>query len=124
VSCQIRGGGTVSQKQRGSLLSATIVDLSALHAAYMPFIKGGALFIETDRPFNLGDEVFLRLTLMDEDDVWPIAGRVVWLTPRGSQGNRKQGVGLQFIDSDDPARVRVDILLAGALKSDRPTHTL
>ena len=114
----------MSQNPRSGLLSATIADLTALHAAYMPFVKGGGVFIETDRPYDLGDEVFLQLTLIDDADVWPVAGRVVWVTPAGSQGSRKQGVGLQFMDPDDAARTRIDALLAGALKSDRATHTL
>ena len=43
---------------RQGILSLTIKDKSALYAAYMPFIKGGGLFIPTKKEYQLGDEVF------------------------------------------------------------------
>ena len=69
------------------ILSLTIRDKSALYSSYMPFIKNGGLFIPTTKSYKLGDEVFMLLTLMDEKDKMPIAGRIVWITPRGAQGN-------------------------------------
>ena len=54
----------------------------------------------------------------------PVAGKVTWITPKGAQGNRAAGVGVQFNDGDNTARSRIETHLAGALKSDRPTHTM
>ena len=62
---------------RQGILSLTIKDKSALYAAYMPFVKGGGLFIPTTKPYHLGDEVFLLLSLMDEAERIPVAGRIV-----------------------------------------------
>jgi len=110
---------------RQGILSLTIKDKSALYAAYMPFIKNGGLFIPTTRDYGLGDEVFMLLTLMDDKEKLPVAGRVVWLTPKGAQGNRAAGIGVQFNDQDEgAARNRIETHLAGALKSDRQTHTM
>ena len=67
------------------ILSLTIKDKSALYAAYMPFVKNGGLFIPTTKPYRLGDEVFMLLTLMDDKERMPIAGRIVWVTPRGAR---------------------------------------
>jgi type IV pilus assembly protein PilZ len=53
-----------------------------------------------------------------------VAGKVAWITPKGAQGNRAAGVGVQFNDGDNTARSRIETHLAGALKSDRPTHTM
>ena len=75
------------------ILSLTIKDKGALYAAYMPFIKNGGLFIPTPKPYRLGDEVFMLLTLMEEKDRLPVAGRVVWVTPKGAQGQRSAGIG-------------------------------
>ena len=50
---------------RQGILTLTIKDKSALYVAYMPFIKNGGLFIPTSKPYRLGDEVFILLTLMD-----------------------------------------------------------
>ena len=109
---------------RNGILSLTIKDLSVLYAAFMPFVKNGGLFIPTNKNYRLGDEVFMLLNLMDEPEKIPVAGRVVWITPKGAQGNRAAGIGVQFSDSDGTARSKIESYLAGALKSDRPTHTL
>lgn len=107
------------------ILSLNIKDKSALYAAYMPFVKNGGLFIPTNKPYRLGDEVFMLLALMDEKDKLPVAGRIVWVTPRGAQGNRTAGIGVQFSELDKGAtRNKIETHLAAALKSERQTHTL
>ncbi|HLV77152.1 MAG TPA: PilZ domain-containing protein [Marinobacter sp.] len=109
---------------RSGILTQTINDKAALYAAYMPFIKQGGLFIPTHKQYRLGDEVFLLLTLMDEPEKIPVAGKVVWITPKGAQGNRAAGIGVQFNGDDETARTKIESYLAGALSSDRPTHTM
>lgn len=110
---------------RQGILSLTIRDKSALYAAYMPFVKNGGLFIPTNKSYKLGDEVFMLLTLMDSKEKIPVAGRVVWLTPRGAQGSKTAGVGVQFSELDKGAtKNKIENQLAGALKSDRATHTM
>jgi type IV pilus assembly protein PilZ len=110
---------------RQGILSLTIRDKSSLYAAYMPFIKNGGLFIPTNKAYKIGDEVFMLLTLTDNKEKLPVAGRVVWLTPKGAQGNRTAGIGVQFSELDNGAtRNKIETQLAGALKSDRQTHTM
>ena len=58
------------------LLTLTIKDKSALYLAYMPFIKNGGLFIPTNSSYKLGDEVFMLLNVMGEEEKIPVAGRV------------------------------------------------
>ena len=53
---------------RQGILSLTIKDKAALYAAYMPFIRNGGLFIPTNKAYNLGDEVFMLLSLMEETE--------------------------------------------------------
>ena len=110
---------------RAGILALAIRDKSALYASYMPFIKNGGLFIPTAKAYNLGDEVFMLLTLMDSKEKLPVAGKVVWITPKGAQGNKTAGIGVQFSELDKGAtKNKIENQLAGALKSDRPTHTL
>jgi type IV pilus assembly protein PilZ len=67
----------------------------------------------------------MLLTLMEEKDKIPVAGKIVWITPVGAQGNRAAGIGVQFSDQDDgAARNKIEGFLAGALESERPTHTM
>lgn len=117
-----------SQKRSrpGGLLSLAIRDKNALYASFMSFVKGGGLFIPTMKPYKLGEEVFILLTLMTETEKIPIAGKVVWITPKGAQSGRVSGIGIQFGDDDNAknARNKIETYLAGALKSDRNNHTM
>jgi len=113
-------------KMRQSILSAAITDKTALYEAYMPYVKNGGLFIPTKKSYSLGNEVFVLLKLMDESEKIPFAGRVVWITPKGAQGNRLTGIGVQFYDDPNGKIVRskIETYLGGTLKSERPTHTM
>lgn len=115
-----------SAAARQGILSLTIKDKGALYAAYMPFVKNGGLFIPTNKDYKLGDEVFMLLRLMEETEKLPIVGKVIWVTPKGAQGNRVSGIGVQFANDQDGgnARKKIESTLGGALKSDRPTHTM
>lgn len=109
---------------RNGILSLTIKDKAVLYAAYMPFIENGGLFIPTSKVYKLGDEIFMLLNLMDESEKIPVAGRVAWVTPKGAQGNRAAGIGVQFTDTDNIAVTKIENYLAGSLDSDRATHTM
>ena len=111
-------------ESRPTVLSLTIKDKSALYAAYMPFLNSGGLFIPTRKSYQMGEEVFMLLTLLEENEQVPVAGKEVWITPAGAQGNRAAGVGIQFSDEDEVARTKIEAILGGVLKSSRPTHTM
>ncbi|WP_031433435.1 PilZ domain-containing protein [Methylomarinum vadi] len=110
---------------RQGILSLSIKDKNALYAAYMPFVKNGGLFIPTKRDYQMGEEVFMLLNLMEETERLPIAGKIIWKTPMGAEGYRATGIGVQFSDQDGgTARNKIETYLAGALESDRSTHTM
>jgi type IV pilus assembly protein PilZ len=120
-----RAMSAAGKNPRQGILSLTIRDKSSLYAAYMPFVKNGGLFIPTNKVYKIGDEVFMLLTLTDSKEKLPVAGRVVWITPRGAQGGKTAGIGVQFSELDNGAtRNKIETQLAGALKSDRQTHTM
>ena len=55
----------------------------------------------------------------------PVAGRVIWVTPKGAQGKRTAGIGVQFSDQDGGStQKKIENYLAGALGGDKPTHTM
>ena len=111
---------------RNAILSLTLKDKAQLYAAYMPYLKHGGIFVPTPKRYFLGDEVFLLLTLPESSDRLPTAGKVVWVTPAGAQGNRTAGVGVQFADSSEGevVRNRIETLLAGMLNADKATQTM
>ena len=106
-------------------LSLAIKEKVALYAAYMPYVKGGGLFIPTNKPFKIGEEVFMLLSLIDDPMKLKVVGHVVWVTP-AAQAGRPQGVGVQFSDRDGgiEAKNKIEGLLGSALKSSRATHTM
>lgn len=106
------------------ILSLWIRDHRVLRAAYMPFLSSGGLFVPTDKHFRLGDEVFLLLRLLDEPDRIPVAGSVVWITPKGAQGQRVAGAGVQFNGEDGLVRHKIESYLADAPTTDYRTHTM
>ena len=95
-----------------------------LYAAYMPFVHNGGLFVPTIRQFELGEKVFILLALMDEPEKIPINGTIIWVTPKGAQGNRQAGIGVQFSEADFVAATKIEEHLGAGLVSDRPTHTM
>ena len=115
------GGGA-----RQGILSLVVKDKAALYNAYMPYIKQGGIFVPTPRRYFIGDEVFLLLTLPESSERLPVAGKVVWVTPTGAQGNRTAGIGVQFADSSEGESVRskIETALAGTLNADKPTQTM
>ncbi|MCB1886955.1 MAG: PilZ domain-containing protein [Rhodocyclaceae bacterium] len=117
---------TMTKPSRPAVVSLNINSKSALYAAYMPFLKNGGMFVPTTKAYQLGDEVFMLLQLMDDPAKHPVAGQVVWITPQGAQGNRTIGIGVHFNEDDTAKVVRgsIEKILAGHLGSSRPTHTL
>jgi type IV pilus assembly protein PilZ len=111
---------------RPSVLSLPIKEKAALYAAYMPFLTNGGLFVPTTKSYKIGDEIYLILTLMDDVTKYPIAGKIVWVTPAGANNNKNQGIGVQFASDDSGLRVkqRIEELLGAAIGSSRATHTL
>lgn len=110
---------------RPGLIPLSIKEKSALMAAYMPFLENGGLFVPTTKPAQLGDELYIVLTLMDEQTKTAIPGRVAWITPAGTTG-RQQGIGIHFNKSNasELARDKIEKLLGPALQSVASTYTI
>lgn len=108
------------------MLSVAITDAAMLHAAAMPFILGGGLFLPTAERYRLGDEVFVLLRLPGDEAATPVAGKVVWVTPKGARRGCPAGIGLQLQDADGALRQRMNEgLEAGAsVFSEQETYTM
>ena len=111
---------------RPSVIQLAIKEKSALYAAYIPLFTEGGMFIPTNRDYQLGDAVYVLVSLPDELQRYPIAGKVAWVTPAKASHSRTQGVGIRF-PKDDSARalkLKIEELLGGQLASDRQTQTI
>ena len=113
-----------SHQAGNGILSLAIRDKAVLQAAHMPLIRNGGLFVPTKDAYQLGDEVFVLLTLPGDANRIPLAGKVVWITPPGCEGQRVAGIGIQFNDPDNPLKAVVKDWLGDAPHAERETHTL
>lgn len=113
-----------SPRASHGILSLTIKSKDELYRCYMPYIKNGGLFVATQRDYHLGEEVFMLLDLMDETDKIPVTGKVIWVTPRGAQGGKRAGIGIQLSADDTTVAGKIETYLAGALGTGRLTNTM
>jgi len=113
-----------TQQSGNGILSLAIRNKAVLQTAYMPFIRNGGLFVPTADAYQLGDEVFVLLTLPGESNRVPLAGKVVWITPPGVEGPRVAGIGIQFNESDNPLKAIIGAWLGDGCQPEQETHTL
>ncbi len=84
------------EKRQRTLLSLKLKDDAALHSSYMPFIRGGAIFVPTKNiGHGFGDEVIVSMHLQSTNKKLAIPGKVVWIAPESCERGT-QGLGIQF----------------------------
>ena len=111
---------------RPSVIQLSIKEKAALYAAYIPLFNDGGIFIPSSRDYRIGDDVYVLLSLPDDPQRYPVAGKVAWVTPAKAQGGRTQGVGIRF-PADDKSRqlkLKIEEILGSALASEKPTQTI
>jgi type IV pilus assembly protein PilZ len=111
---------------RPSVIQLVFREKGALYAAYMPLFSDGGLFVPTTREYKLGDDIYLLLSLPEDPQRYPVAGKVGWITPANASGGRTQGVGVRF-PADDKSRglkLKIEEVLGTSLSSAKPTQTV
>ncbi len=111
---------------RPSVIQLVFREKGALYAAYIPLFAEGGIFVPTTRDYRLGDDVYLLLSLPDDPQRYPVAGKVGWITPANASGGRTQGVGVRF-PSDEKSKVlkvRIEEMLGTMVQSAKPTQTI
>jgi len=111
---------------RPSVIQLAIKEKAALYAAYIPMFTEGGVFIPTAREYSLGDDVYVLLSLPEDTQRYPVAGKVAWVTPAKAAGGRTQGVGIMFPKDEKSRllRLKIEEILGASLGSDRPTQTI
>ena len=115
-----------SAASRPSIIQLAIKEKAALYAAYIPLFKEGGMFVPSTRDYRLGDDVYVLLTLPDDTQRYPVAGKVAWITPARAAGNRIQGIGVRFPSDEKSQQLKtiIENILGTLLSSDKPTQTL
>src|SRR6187431_2310099 len=111
---------------RPSVIQLVFRERGALYAAYMPMFSEGGIFVPTSREYKLGEDIYLLLSLPDDPQRYPVAGKVAWITPANASGGRTQGVGVRF-PADEKTRLlklKIEEILGTQISSSRPTQTV
>ena len=117
---------SVAAAARPSVIQLVFREKGALYAAYIPLLTDGGLFVPTAREYRLGEDIYLLLSLPDDPQRYPVAGKVAWLTPSNASGGRTQGVGVRF-PADEKTRglkLKIEEILGTMISSAKPTQTL
>lgn len=111
---------------RPSVIQLAIKEKAALYAAYIPLFSEGGIFIPIAREYKLGDDVYVLLSLPEDPQRYPVAGKVAWVTPAKASNNRTQGIGISFPKDEKSRMLKLNIeeILGSHLASDRPTQTI
>jgi type IV pilus assembly protein PilZ len=117
---------TAAAANRPSVIQLVFRERGALYAAYMPMFSEGGIFVPTTRDYKLGEDIYLLLSLPDDPQRYPVAGKVGWITPANASGGRTQGVGVRF-PTDEKSRAlrqRIEEALGTSISSVKPTQTI
>ena len=119
-------GAAPAATGRPSVIQLVFREKGALYAAYIPIFSEGGLFVPTTREYRLGEDIYLLLSLPDDPQRFPVAGKVAWITPSNASGGRTQGVGVRFPNDDKSRQLKIKIeeILGTSISSAKPTQTL
>lgn len=83
-------------EKKRKILNLVLKDDAALHSSFMPFIRGGAIFVPTNsKSFRFGDDVIVSMHLQSTNKKLAIPGQVVWIAPATCERG-EEGLGIQF----------------------------
>jgi len=118
--------GTAAGGSRPSVIQLVFREKGALYAAFIPLLTEGGLFVPTTREYRLGDDIYLLLSLPEDPQRYPVAGKVAWITPANASGGRTQGVGVRFPNDEKTRalRLKIEELLGTSIQSAKPTQTI
>ena len=105
------------------ILTLDLKHRESLYKAYMPFVKGGGLFVNTAREYKIGEDVFVLLNLPEQTEPVPFSGKIVWISPPGSN-THLPGIGIQLGEDNRELMNLIETQLAGQLNSEKTTDTL
>ena len=120
------GTPAAASHARPSVIQLVFREKGALYAAYIPLFTEGGLFVPTTRDYKLGEDIYLLLSLPDDPQRYPVAGKVAWITPANASAGRTQGVGVRF-PTDEKTRLlklKIEEILGTSISSSKPTQTI
>ncbi len=95
---QTSNAAVTDQQPERTILKLPLNDVAALHSSFMPFVRGGAIFVPTKDTdiYKFGDEIIISMHLKSTDKKLAIPGKVMWIAPQSCERGT-QGLGIQFM---------------------------
>lgn len=123
TAASLAGGAAAS---RPSVIQLNIKGITALYLSYIPIFANGGLFIPTTKDYKIEDNVYVLVTLPNNPQRFAVTGKVGWITPPRSSGQRPQGIGVKFPDNEQckQLRAQIEALLANYVPHGRVPHTV
>lgn len=107
-----------------NILKLVIPNKLELARSYIGQFKFGGVFVRGSGAYELGDDVFLLITLPETNESIAVPGKIAWLSPVSTVGY-PAGVGVQFSDDKvgDDAKSKIEIMLGGLLQHQQAGYT-
>ena len=118
---------TEVQTPRVKPQTITITDKRELYRCYMPFIKGGGLFI----PFNEevgpgqifpGQTIFVVFSMLDIKMKTPFSGKVIWINRGGMQ--KGYGIALGNNPAAKALKENIELAIVDIAQKKEATYTI
>lgn len=107
-----------------NILKLVIPNKLELAKSYIKQFRHGGIFVRGSSAYELGDEVFLLITLSETNENIAVNGNVSWLSPISTVGY-PAGVGIQFGNDKVgiDAKTKIEIMLGGLLQNQQASYT-
>ena len=107
--------------------TVVIDDKKELYRCYMPFIKGGGLFLPFNAEVNAnnitpGQKIFIVFSMLENTNKIPIHGKVVWINRTGN--SKGYGVALGDTPAMKALKDAIEGNIADLLMKKEATYTL
>lgn len=120
-----QGNAPGNGNNRPSVIPLNYPDKDTLQRAFMSFVKGGGLFLPTNVPYEMNEEIFLLVSLPGSKKALPVPGTVVWQSPSSSADGRRPGVGIAFKGREgNSLRNTIEGILGARVSGSDPTYTM
>jgi type IV pilus assembly protein PilZ len=107
-----------------NIIKVNIQSRQDLLKMYIQQFKFGGVFVGGNYSYQLGEEVFLIITLPEGGENIAVTGKVNWISPNSAVGY-PPGIGVHFNQdkAGSDARSKIEIMLGGSLQNQANSYT-
>lgn len=107
-----------------NIIKVNVPSKQDLLKMYIQQFKFGGIFVGGNYSYQLGEEVFLIITLPESGDNIAVSGKVNWVSPSSTVGY-PAGIGVHFNQdrAGSDAKSKIEIMLGGSLQNQVNSYT-